>query len=393
VLDLSWVVVGPTIAKALADHGAIVVKLESSARVDLLRRLPPFKDDQVGVNRSQFFANFNTGKRSVTLNFRTPGGRALARRLIDWADVVIESYTPGTMQKLGFDYATVSQAHPDLIMLSTSLLGQSGPYASFGGYGQQAQAFAGIHGITGWPDRPPCGAFGPYTDVIAPKFGLAALAAALHVRRESGLGQQIDLAQIEASIHMIAPLVLDESVNGRTAGPAGLDSATACPHGVYPVADGARSVAIAVETPLQWRALQALAPLGTFSAGRFDDLAARHAVRDQLDAALAAWCASQDPWALEARLAAAGIPAAVAQHPSDLHRDPQLAHRRFHRVLHHGEMGAMPYDAPATRFSARLDLLRGPAPCLGEQNTEVLCDLLGLSDDEVAEYAAQGAIE
>ncbi|HLG12241.1 MAG TPA: CoA transferase, partial [Dehalococcoidia bacterium] len=168
VLDFSWVAVGPITAKALADHGATVVHVESSTRVDYLRTLVPFKDGEAGINRSHYFNNQNTSKLGLALNLQTAGGKELARRLAGWADVIVENFTPGTMKRLGLDYETLSKDRPDLIMISTCLLGQTGPWASFAGYGPHGAAISGLHHLTGWPGRPPVGPNGPYTDVIAP---------------------------------------------------------------------------------------------------------------------------------------------------------------------------------------------------------------------------------
>ncbi|HEU0075281.1 MAG TPA: CoA transferase, partial [Dehalococcoidia bacterium] len=196
VADFSWVAVGPITAKALADHGATVVRIESSTRVDYVRTLPPFKDNEPGIDRGHYMANLNSSKLGVALNLRTAAGRMLARRLADWADVIVENYTPGTMKRLGLDYQTLSRDKPELIMISTCLMGQTGPWASFAGYGPHGAAISGLHQITGWPDRPPAGPYGPYTDVIAPHYAISALAAAILERRQSGLGQHLDVSQV-----------------------------------------------------------------------------------------------------------------------------------------------------------------------------------------------------
>jgi crotonobetainyl-CoA:carnitine CoA-transferase CaiB-like acyl-CoA transferase len=387
VADFSWVAVGPITAKALADHGATVVRIESSTRVDFVRTLTPFKDNVPGINRSHFMNNLNTSKLGVAINLATAEGRELARQITEWADVVVENFTPGTMKRLGLDYETLSKGRPELIMISTCLMGQKGPWASFAGYGPQGAAISGFRAITGWPDRAPVGPVGPYSDVIAPHYSVAALAAAILHRRKTGLGQHIDVSQVEAAIHFIEPLVLDEIVNGRTAGPAGHDSERACPHGVYPTGGTERYIAIAVETAAQWQALKRLAPLAAFDDARFDSLAERLKVRDEIDVALQSWTASQDRRELEASLAAAGVPAAVAMRPSELHEDPNLAARGFFVPLEHSECGTVPYDGFMTRFSAKQTMLHKAAPCVGEDNEYVLRSLLGLTDDAVADYA------
>ena len=392
VADFSWVGVGPITTKAFADHGATVVKVESETRLDILRGSSPFKDDLPGLNRSQWFANLNTSKLSLSLNLSTAEGRGIARRLVDWADVVVESFTPGTMASLGLDYETISKGRPELIMLSTCLLGQTGIYASYAGFGSHGAAIAGLHAITGWPDRVPCGPSGPYSDVVAPRFTVAALAAAIFERRTSGLGQHVDVSQVEASIRFIEPLILDELVNGVTAQAPGMDSPIACPHGIYPTAGIERYIAIAVADEAQWRALCSVIPLDDFDSGGVGSYEARHAARHRIDAAIAAWTSAADPWLLEARLTAAGVPASVVQRPTDLYRDPQLQERGFFVTLDHQEMGPTPYDGLATRFSAKPVMLHRAAPLLGQDNEVVLRDLLSLGPDEIADLTASWAL-
>jgi crotonobetainyl-CoA:carnitine CoA-transferase CaiB-like acyl-CoA transferase len=356
------------------------------------RTLAPWKGDAKGVNDSNWYAHYNAGKLGLALDLSSEEGRAVARRLIDWADVVIESFSAGTMAKLGLDYDTVSATNPGLVMLSTSLLGQTGPLATFAGFGQQAVGLCGISTITGWPDRPPLPPMGAYTDVVAPKYGIAAIAAALHARERDGHGQYLDLSQVEASIRFLEPLVLDESVNGRTAGRRGPRSDRACPHGVYPLAGENRFVAVAAETDEQWRALRRL--LGPVLSD-FDedlDLAGRLAVEDRLDAAISGWTATRTGEEVERVLAANGVPAARAAKPAQVAHDPQLEHRRFFVPLDHAAMGRCDYEAPPTRFSADPDLLRAPAPCLGEHTGFVLTELLGYDDAEVERLSASGVL-
>jgi crotonobetainyl-CoA:carnitine CoA-transferase CaiB-like acyl-CoA transferase len=389
VADFAWVGVGPIISKALADHGATVVHVESATRPDVLRLVPPFKDGIPGIDRSQFMANFNSSKFGLACDLKTPEGQEIAWRLIEWADVVVESFTPGTMSRFGIGYDEIAKRKPDIVMLSTCLRGQTGPERGYTGFGGQGAALAGIHSITGWPDRAPCGPWGAYTDFINPRYGVAALAAAIIHRQRTGEGQHIDLAQTEAGIHFIEPVVLDFTVNGRAWRAQGHDSLYASPHGVYRAQGKERYVAIAVETPAQWQALSALAGLRLGA----DSLEARQARRTEVDATLARWCAARDAFEAAAALRDAGVPAYAVLRPSDLYRDPQLVHREFFATLDHSVMGPTPYDGLVTKFSATPGCLRKAAPCLGEDTDHVLRDILALSDDEIAACAAAGALQ
>ena len=336
---------------------------------------------------------FNTSKLSLALDLSMPEGVVLARRLVGWADVVIESFSPGTMKRIGLDYETLSRGRDDLVMISTSLFGSGGPLSPFVGYGQQAAAMVGLHAITGWPDRAPCGPYGPYTDVIAPKFGICALAAAILQQQRTGRGQYIELSQAESGIRFIEPLLLDEVVNGRTARARGMESDLACPHGVYATRGTQRYIAIAVETETQWRALLGVAPLADFHSSDLGSLAARIEAREAIEKAMRHWCREHDHWELEARLVTAGVPASVVLRPTDLLADPHLKHRGFRQTIEHGEIGPTIYDGFATRFSAKKTMLHGPAPCLGEHTREVLRDLLNLTEREVEELEKTGVLE
>ena len=384
VADFSWVGVGPMMGKALADHGATVVRIESPGRLDLLREAPPFKDGVPGPNRSQFYANFNTSKLGMTLDLKTAPGRELATRMAGWADVVIESFTPGTMARFGLDYATLAADRDDLVMLSTCMRGQFGPERGYSGFGNQGAAVAGLFNLVGWPDRPPCGPWGAYTDFISPRFGTAALVAALRHRRRTGLGQYIDLSQVECGTRFLAPAVLDYAANGHIVQALGQGSPLACPHGVFPASGHERYVAVAVETPAQWNALTHIVDLGCTFDDRF-----QHA--DAVYAALAAWLADLEPFAAAERLQRAGVPAYAVMRPSDLYEDAQLRHREFFVTLNHAEMGSTPYDGPATRYSATPQHLRSAAPTLGQHNAQVMREMLGMSKAEISRFAGDGA--
>jgi len=370
VADFAWVGVGPIISKALADHGATVIHVESEVKTDLLRSLPPFKDAEPGINRSQFFANFNSSKQGLRLELNEPNDRTLARKLADWADVVVESFTPGTMARYGLDYATLSANRSDLVMVSTCMRGQTGPERHYTGFGNQGAALAGLVAITGWPDRAPAGPWGAYTDFITPRYGVAALTAALLHRDATGQGQYIDLSQIEAGIQFHAPLILDHAVNGRVARAAGNTSNYACPHGTYKTRGVERYVAIGVATAAQWRSLcelvQFSVPLRTLT-----DLHERIAQCDAIESELARWCADQDAFELAERLQRAGVPSHPVARPTDLCEDPQLQHRGFFVTLDHPVMGRTPYDGPVTRFSRTPAQLRMPGPLLGQHSDEI----------------------
>lgn len=393
VADFSWVAAGPTIAKCLADHGATVVKIESQTRPDLSRTLPPHIDSQPGLNRSYWSFLYGTSKLSLQCNLSTHAGRDLARRVCDWADVVIESFSPGTMKRMGLDYPTLSENRPELIMFSTSMLGQTGPLSSYAGFGQQAAGFCGLHYITGWPDRDPCGVASPYTDVVAPKFGIASLAAAIFERRESGLGQHIDLAQAECSMMFLAPLILDQAINGNTAQAQGYDSYYACPQGIYPCQGTERYIAISIETTRQWKEFSKIVPEFKFTDQRYDAFDDRWTKRENINEAIGLWTQDADAFELEAKLVGHGIPASVVMRPLDVYNDPQIEARQLKQILHHSECGEVVHFGFPTRFSAKEQMVLSAPPCIGEHNEFVMRSLLDLKDKEIREYYEAGAVE
>ncbi len=393
VVDYSWVGVGPISAKYLADHGADVIRVESSARADNLRTAGPFKDDVAGWNRSHFFGEFNTSKRSLALDLKHERAGEVNERLLGWADVVVESFTPGAAERAGIGWDSARRINPGVIMVSTCLMGQSGPLAGVSGYGYHAAAVAGFTELTGWPDRAPVGPWNAYTDTVAPRFLTATLLAAIDHRRRTGQGQHVDLAQLEAALHFLAPEILALQATGTRFERIGNRSTDAAPQGVYPCAGDDEWCAIAIESDEQWQALATLLGRPDWAIDpRLHDAAGRAAEHDAIDARLADWTRSWKPRDLMRSLLDAGIPAGHVQRSRDLQRDPQLATRGFYREFEHGEMGRMPYSGHQFRISGYEHGPRGPAPLLGADSFEVLNETLGFEAEAIAELMAAGAI-
>ena len=393
VADFSWVVVGPTMSKYLADHGATTVRVETSNPLDIVRVAGPFKDNVPGPDRTQFFGDFNTSKLGLTLDLKNPAGVALAHRLISWADVFIESFTPGTVDSLGIGYQTARSLNPSIIMASTCLMGQNGPAAGFAGFGFHAGAIAGYYEITGWPDLPPDGPWTAYTDTVAPRFLAATIMAALDHRRRTGQGQHIDAGQLEMSLHFLAPQIIDYNVAGRLVSRNGNRSDTASPHGAYPCAGDDQWCAIAVEDDAHWSGLRRAMGDPLWSRDdRFSTTAGRLDHQDEIDGHLSAWTGGKPPQEVLDLLLAEGVPAGVVQRSSDLLKDPQLEHRRFFRYMDHQEMGNIPYTGHQFRISGYDSGPRFPAPIMGQHNEEVLREVLGMTDDEISEAIIGGAL-
>src|SRR5262249_13441256 len=232
-------------------YGATVVRVESTRRFDATRTVGPFHNGQPGAESSGLFFNMNAGKRMLTLDLSQEAGRAVVLDLVRWADVVTEAFSPKAMRAWGLDYESLRAVKPDLIMLSTCLMGQTGPMAQFAGFRNLAAAIVGFTNLAGWPDRPPAGPFGAYTDYVAPWFNAAAILAALEYRHRTGQGQYIDLSQAEAALQFLSPALLDTELNGRAQRQAGNRDGNYAPHGVYPTVGHDRWIAIAVTNEAQ----------------------------------------------------------------------------------------------------------------------------------------------
>ena len=394
VLDFGWIGVGPITARYLGDYGATVIRVESLTRFDGLRMAPPYKNAKPGLNNSQFFANFNAGKMSLGLNMAQAEARVIAKRLcLEWADVIIEGFTPKQMRAWGLHYEALSPTRPDLIMVSTCQLGQTGPYAKYAGYGNMAASLAGYYEITGWADRGPCMVYGAYTDMLTPGVGAALLAASLDYRQRTGKGQWIDLSQFETGVNHVPVAVLDYGVNGRVATRRGNQDERGCPHAVYSCAGDDCWIAIAVFTDDEWQALVRVIGNPTWAqAEQFATATGRKANEAALDSHIEAWTKTRDAAHIETLLQNAGIAAGVVAKQSDLFDDPQLAHRGFFAWREHKVMGLSPYDGLMSRLSKTPGEV-SPASLLGEHYEEILKGILQYSDEEIAELIGHGTVE
>lgn len=387
VLDLSWVVAGPLIGRTLADFGAQVVRVESGVRVETARLMQPFHGGVQDKEGSALFGNCNAGKLGVTLDLKSADGQRVARDLVRWADVVIESFSPGQLRKWGLDYETLRADRPDLVMLSTSIAGQDGPWATLAGFGNVGSSLSGFQNLVGYADRLPMGTFGPYTDYVGPRLALVTLLAALEHRRRTGEGAYIDVSQVEAGIFFLSPQLAHFGYDGTIAQRQGDRDERFVPHGVFPSApvDGKdRFVAVAVRDERDFAALAEL-------IGRAD-LAARHelatpegrrAAEPELEAAIGAWTAGRTAAEAERALQDVGVPAYAAVTSDDYPHDEQLAHRGHLVELPHPRHGRTFVEGPRYRLSTTPGAPRRAAPSLGQDNETVLRDVLGYDEARI----------
>ncbi len=393
VVDLTWVIAGPASVRYLADHGAQVVKVESELRPDGLRLLGPQRGTQ-SWNTSHFYGEFNAGKQCVQLNLKSPEAVEVLRKLIAWADVLVENWAPGALDRLGLGFEACRALNPRLVLVSTSLMGQTGPVKTLAGFGYHAGGMAGFYEVTGWPDLPPHGPWMAYTDVIAPRFIAALVTASLDYRERTGQGQHIDAAQFEMALQFLAPEIMDTQTSGYVATRLGNRARDAAPQGIYPCAGEDQWCAIACENDAQWQAL--CGALGDPDWARdpmLGELAGRLAAHDYVDDQLSDWTRSRTPHEAMDYLCARGVPAGAVQRSEDLARDPQYLHREFHRFHEHPEMGRVPYAGVQYRIPGYEPGPYRHAPLLGEHTETVLRDELGMTNKEIETLRAAGALQ
>jgi crotonobetainyl-CoA:carnitine CoA-transferase CaiB-like acyl-CoA transferase len=396
VLDLSWVVAGPLVGRTLADFGATVVRVETSTRPDTARLMPPYHGGKPGVENSGLYGNCNAGKLGVSVDLSTEEGRDVVRALARECDVVVESFSPGLLSRWGLGYDTLAEGRPELIMLSTSITGQTGPTSSLAGYGNVGAALSGYRNLVGWPDRPPIGPFGPYTDYLGPRFALTVLLAALDRRRRTGLGCVIDVAQVEAGVYLLAPEMAEFAVTGTFVTRAGNDDRQFFPHGVFPCEpeDGrTRFAAIAVTDGEQWRRLACCIERPDLAADEaLADASGRHARAAEIDAAIEQWTSGRPADDVERQLQSVGVPAHVSASSSDFCADEQVTYRNHLVRLPHPLHGTTVVEAPRYLLSDTPALVRRAAPMFGQHNREVLGGMLGYSDDRIDSLTERGVL-
>lgn len=395
VLDLSWVIAGPIVSLYLAHHGATVVRVESMKRPDPVRKTQPCKDNIPGVNRCVDFDAWNSNKLSMSLNLAHPKGREIAKRLVAWADVVGENFAPGVTERMGLTYADLKKVKPDIIMYSSSNLGQTGPEARQPGYGVMLAAYSGFTHLTGWPDRVSSQPHGAYNDFVAPRLLVSALLAAIEYRRRTGKGQHLDVSQLEAGIQFLLPVVLDYTVNGRIQTRQGNRSPCAAPHNAYRCQGDERWCAISIFTDGEWQGLRRVMGEPAWAQdARFTTFLGRKNNEDELDRRLSEWASAFTAEESMARLQAAGVPAGVVKNAADIQQDPQLTHRRYFTEVAHPEIGLHYYEGITGSIMSRTPAeIRTPSPLLGQHTDYVAREILHMTEQEVVELREEGVLE
>jgi benzylsuccinate CoA-transferase BbsF subunit len=393
VADFAWVGVGPQVGRELAQHGALVVRIESHRVPDSLRTFPPFRDGEPGVDRSAFGAAYNTNKYSVSMDLTKPRGVELAKEMVAWADLVTESFTPGTMAKFGLDYESCKKIKPDIIYFSTCQMGQTGPLKNFGAYGMFGTTYAGFSTLLGLPDREPLPIFNNYSDFIAPWYLASTVIAALIRRRKTGKGMYLDQSQVEAGVTFLGPTILDYTVNRRIAGRMGNKDPYMAPHGIYACAGEDRWVAVSVTSESQWQAFcNVIGNPDWCRDEKFSTFLTRKENEDDLNRFIEEWTRRYPPEEVMTLMQNSGVPCGAVRTAEDLMADPQLQHREHFRFLEHPVIGKHAYNAPAYRLSKTPNHIHKAGPCLGEDIEFVYKEILGLTDDDISDLFVEGVI-
>jgi len=393
VIDFSWAFAGPFIGSYLGDYGANVIKIESNSNLDITRVTSPYKDGVSGINRSGCFLVANNSKMSLALDLKHPKASQIVEKLIGWADVVVENFGTGVMDRLGLNYEKLKTINPKIIMLSATIQGQTGPRASFTGYGWNTVALTGIGNLTGWSDRSPVGTLQAYPDSVVPWFGVAAILAALDYRRRTGKGQYIDISQYETTCQFLAPLVMDYAVNNQLSSRSGNRSPYAAPNGVYRCRGNDRWCAISVFNQSEWESFRkALGYPDWTKEERFSSLQQRKENEDLLNELIEEWTQQYTPEEITGILQDAGVPAGIVKTNKELFEDPQLEHRGYFQLIDHPEIGKC-YQQGWPILLSESPVHIKPAPCLGEHNEYVCTKILGLSDEEFIDFLSDGVFD
>jgi benzylsuccinate CoA-transferase BbsF subunit len=384
ILDFGWALAGSIMTKLLADCGAEVIRVESVTRLDLTRtnRIPSYTSP-TNPDDKPWFTHYNTSKYSMTINLKHPSAMNVIKKLIARADVIAENFTPGTMTKMGLDYESIRTIKPDIIMVSESGYGQTGPMAKEWGVDGTGAALSGYLDLTGWSDRNPVLPHAAYGDTLVPYLTATAVVAAVDYRRRTGKGQYIDASMVEVCVHPNTPWILDWQANAHCQSRRGNRVDHAAPHGVFPCRGEDKWCAIAAFSDGEWNTLvRAMGNPTWANNSQFATLAGRKKHEDELERGITEWSRMYSPEDLMEMLQKSGIAAGVVQTAEDiLDHDPHLKERELFIPLEHPVIGMFRHPTPPFKLSKTGTRVR-TSPCLGEHTEYICTKLLGMKDEE-----------
>ncbi|MBM9467591.1 CaiB/BaiF CoA transferase family protein [Nakamurella leprariae] len=391
VLDLSKFWAGPALTEVLGNMGAEVIKVEAVQSPDPwraggARSGPTSLGDAPPAELSAIFNAVNRNKLGITLDLSREEGRDLFRRLVPQVDVVVENYTPRVMAKFGFQWPALRELNPELVYISLPGFGSTGPWKDHVGYAWPTEETSGFPHLTGYEGGRPMLWGSAAADAIAGVTGAVGVLAALLHRRRTGVGQWIDLSQVEALTSFLGGSVVDAALNGTERPRRGNTDLRFEPQGVHPAAGDDRWVVVAVQDDTQWAALCGV--IGRADLAERTDLAdraGRAAAREEIATAISDWTRDRPGREAATRLQEAGVAAAPVTPGHELIEDPQLQARDFFEFVDRRWIGPQPHHGMWAKFSRTPGTIRRPAPTLGEHNEAVLGGLLDLTAAELAE--------
>ncbi|MEM9176778.1 MAG: CoA transferase [Myxococcota bacterium] len=393
VVDFGWVLAAPIGTRLLASYGAEVIRIENRRKPDSMRsQLGP--DGQPDPDLGGLYNTVNAGKKSLCLDLGTPGGIDLLLDLVRTSDVVVNNFRPGALERMGLGYDVLRTARPDIVLLNMPGAHKKGPWSGRASMGNILMAASGFNMLTGFEGEQPRGIGIPLPDFVAPHLLTATILSAIRKRDRGGGGQEIDLAQLSATVALLGAEWMQYRATGTAPPRNGNRDANACPHGVYPAAGEDDWLALAVQSEAEWIAFtNAIGDPGLAEDPRFATHAARKLHEDALDERVRAWTRRQDKWRGAEHLQAAGVAAGPVEHLRDtFERDPLL--RAHYQIVHQPVAPdvAIPIDRESARYVGREHVLTR-APGLGEHNEHVVREVLGRSDEDFIELVVSGVLQ
>lgn len=396
VLDFGWAIVGSFMGKHLADQGAQVVRVESRTRPGLERsNVHVSTSKATNPDDKPWFTQMNTSKYGMTLDLKHPRAHEVVNRLIKWADVITENFTPGTMNKLGLGYDQTRKIKPEIIMVGASVFGQTGPLAHEWGIDATGNALSGRNDLCGWPNGEPINPSSvAYGDDLLPMLTAMAIVAALDYKRRMGKGQYIDASMLDVLVHQVTPSLLDWQINSHLQTRTGNRISYASPHGVFPCKGIDRWCAIAVFTEDEWHSFCRILGNPQWSKEiRFATLNSRKDNEDELEELIAEWTIRHTAEEVMSVMQSFGVASGAVQNAQDvIEKDQQMRKREFLVPLQHPVLGVFGHLTPPFKFSKTRAQIK-TSPCLGEHTYYVCSTLLGISDDEFADLAHSGVFQ
>ena len=398
VVECGVAIAGPLAGRYLAHLGADVIKVESRSRSAAMgARMPAWAPPDVGLAGGDMLAGnntFNAQKRGVGLELKSPEGRELLDRIIEQSDVFLTNFSVPAINSLRIDYEHVRAVNPDIVYVSMPGYGSGeGPYRDYKSWGPNLSSFSGLDYLTGDPDRQPAMTPVPLPDYIAGYHAVTAIISALLHRERGGAGQWIDISQFESAVACLGPYIGQVALGGEEPNRSGNRSPGAAPRGVFPTIDDDRWVAVSARNDEEWRALaHAVGRPGWADDPRFQTFEGRRAHEDELEAALAEWCAGRTREETAFVLQAAGVAAAPVQDHLDHLADPQLRARHYWQLVRHAWLDADLIDGLPIHLDHTPARHEHASPALAEHNADILTGLAGIGPDRIEELAAAGAV-